>query len=768
MLIVGVKTTSTMIKRITQATMLAALLGSAQAETIFGGDQTTDVTNWTTSSVAFDDTVQSGHSMNWENVITNTAIIDAGEDEFDLTWEADVDFTIGHLFMYNETLDLATLANGIEKLYWVAEFETTAFPNWSPVLSVTDGGETRYYRWNHSANDWSGQLPLNFSAPFNGEDPYRFDLSQLGNGTNAATGIWGELNATATNFAETRDNPTGPDLQAATGEVRFGFIQWATSETEALASQSFSTEIECFEVIINSDPGVAPVIETDDDVIPTAVSAQVSGELTTFGTDFSEVTVYYGTTDGGTDPGAWNASAPAGFKFCEFTVELPELERNTTYFFRFFAENSGGSDWSDTAESFTTLLASAPAVAVTAGNSSSPVAANFTGEVTDTGNEDPVVTVFYGTTDQGTNAGAWDANFDAGAQGGTFTATIGDLQSDTQYFYRAFAENSAGAAWSPTSETVMTIAFVGVPNALAASEFDYLYEMDVDPSSQDLDAAGSANDWFATAAQATGVDQEMIIPQSYTDGIASSNQMAAIPEALFRTDFGGSISRASLAGDFTVEIAVKLKAGTIASPATDLGGFGVFLNPGGQRALRFNIDETEVNIGDGGEMATVTGSNTDAFHLFRFAYVAADQRFSVWRDGFPVFTGETALEGTNDSLFIANSFFLGDYAFDISGDWEVDYIGLHNEAVAPSGVIENLAVTDSGFVNPTTFFIDFQGRPNAAYDIVSSTNLGDFGTVESTTNGTTGTTNETGIGRAEINVAGRVPGKVFFRLEPAE
>ena len=759
--------TSIMMKNIIQATLLAALLNPLQAETIFGGSQTTDVNNWTTSSVAFDDTVQSGHSLNWENVITNTAMIDSANNEFDLTWEAGANYTIGHLFMYDEALDLATLANGIERLYWVANFEATAFANWSPVISITNVGGTRYYRWNHSNNDWSGNGPLNFSAPFNGADPYRFDLSQLGNGTSSATGIWGELNATSTNFAGTRDNPTGPDLHAATGEVRFGFLQWSTSETSVLPSEDFSTVIECFEVIVNADPGVAPVVEADAEITVTAVTAEVSGRLTTFGSDFSNVTVYWGLADGGTDPGAWDSSAPLGFQACPFSAEIVGLSRDTTYFFRFEAQNGAGSDWTDVAGSFTTLSATEPAVIVTPGSSSLPTQASLTGEVTDNGNEDPIITLFYGTSDGGTNAGAWDANVDLGAQGGLFTQVVANLQSETVYFYRVFAENSAGGAWSPTTASVTTAAFEGVTTSLAAGDFDLLYEMDVNPSSQDLDGAGSANDWFANAAQATGVDQQMIIPQSYANGIASSNQEGAVPEALFRTDFTGSVSRTSLSGNFTVEVALRLKAGTIAAPGTDLGGFGMFLNPAGQGALRLNVNENGLSVG-GGDLPTVTGSNTDSFHLFRVAYVAADQRFWVWRDGFLMFGGEAALAPTNDSIFALGGFFLGDFAADLSGDWEVDYIGLHNEAVAPTGVIENLAVVDSGFVNATTFFIDFKGRPNASYNVVSSSDLSAFEILEIPLNGANGTTDENGIGRAEINVSNRVSGKRFFRLEVAE
>ena len=129
--------TSIMTEKITQAALFFFLLVSSPAEVIFGGSQTTDVNQWITSSVVFDDTVQSGHSLNWENVVTNTVAVDVAEGEFDLSWEAGVNYTIGHLFMYDGVLDLATLASGIERLYGVADFETTAFASWSPVISVT-------------------------------------------------------------------------------------------------------------------------------------------------------------------------------------------------------------------------------------------------------------------------------------------------------------------------------------------------------------------------------------------------------------------------------------------------------------------------------------------------------------------------------------------------------------------------------------------------------------------------------------------------------
>lgn len=741
-------------------------LGGLQAEVVIGGSATQDVGNWVTSSVAFGDTVQSGYSLNWENLLTNEVAVDPVDQKFELTWEAGEDHTIGHLFMYDEGVDLATLANGIERFYWVADFEASAFANWSPVISVTTGGETRYYRWNHSGNDWSGNGGLNFSAPFDGDDPYRFDLSQLGNGTNAATGIWGELNGSATNFAETRDNPIGPDLQAAEGEVAFGFLQWTSSSSQALAETTFTTAIDCFEVILNADSGQPPVVETRPASEVTAISALVTGELTTFGTDFSNLTFYWGESDGGTDPTAWDNSEALGVEACLFSVELSGLSRGTSYFYRFFAENSAGSDWSDAPETFTTGLATEPVVIVTPGTSTQPGVASFTGEVTDTGNEDPVITVFYGLSDGGTNPAAWDFVTDLGQQGGIFAAEVRDLDGGVDYFYRAFAENSAGAAWAPESASVAVTPFRGVSGELNSSDFDFQYEMDDNPGLQDLDAGGSANDWFAAPAQATGVDREMWIPQDYSGGLALSDQDAGIPEALFRSDFTGSISRQSLTGSFTVEVALRLLPDTILSPGFDLGGFGIFVNPPGQSALRVNINEDAMSLGEG-ENPVATGSNTDRLHLFRVAYVAEDQRYLVWRDGRLVFGGSSGVAATNDSIFAGGGLFLGDFAVDLSGDWEVDYIRLHDEAVAPTGEVGDFRVLDSGFMDPDTYFIDFQGIPNTRYRVMSSDDLLAFDTEEPFT-GANGTTNDSGIGRFEVDVTGRVPGRIFFRLEQDE
>lgn len=77
--------------------------------------------------------------------------------------------------------------------------------------------------------------------------------------------------------------------------------------------------------------------------------------------------------------------------------------------------------------------------------------------MTETGNEAPFVTAYYGTTDGGINPAAWDGLVDAGAQVGTFTALIEGLTPDTNYFYRMFASNSGGTAWAASSVMFTTL-----------------------------------------------------------------------------------------------------------------------------------------------------------------------------------------------------------------------------------------------------------------------------------------------------------------------
>lgn len=68
------------------------------------------------------------------------------------------------------------------------------------------------------------------------------------------------------------------------------------------------------------------------------------------------VRVYWGTTDGGTDPGAWQNVAILGRHRSGQVAHTPaDLAPVTLYHFRFHAENSAGSHWAEQSNSTTTL-----------------------------------------------------------------------------------------------------------------------------------------------------------------------------------------------------------------------------------------------------------------------------------------------------------------------------------------------------------------------------------------------------------------------------
>ena len=86
----------------------------------------------------------------------------------------------------------------------------------------------------------------------------------------------------------------------------------------------------------------------------TAISAILGGEVTDTGGEAPEVTIYYGTNDGGSSAGSWENSLVLGEQPSGFSKRATSLSPLTTYYFRAFAQNAGGSSWAPASETFTT------------------------------------------------------------------------------------------------------------------------------------------------------------------------------------------------------------------------------------------------------------------------------------------------------------------------------------------------------------------------------------------------------------------------------
>ncbi|QQL44945.1 PEP-CTERM sorting domain-containing protein [Sulfuriroseicoccus oceanibius] len=235
---------------------------------------------------------------------------------------------------------------------------------------------------------------------------------------------------------------------------------------------------------------------------------------------------------------------------------------------------------------------------------------------------------------------------------------------------------------------VLAASTLGAHAAIVAeadsSGFDYLYEMDTNPATLDLDS-NSTNDWFGgTVSGAT-------IPQTYTGGVAYSNDSAG--ENLFRVDFGGSILRNNFsdANPMTMELSVSKQGGSQGT----LGWFGAALQmPGASNSIvvAFADDHVKVRETGGGYSEYLNGTDfTSGFHTMRVAKEGGDNYY-IWIDDVLLNADlSTPIGGGNGNFNSGGSWFIGDYSSGGFGsaDWGVDYIRMEADgAFAPVAVPE--------------------------------------------------------------------------------
>lgn len=222
----------------------------------------------------------------------------------------------------------------------------------------------------------------------------------------------------------------------------------ASGTSWAAISQSFDTAA----ALATISQSAATAITINSASLPISVDST--------GGNAPTVTIFYGTSDGGTNAAVWSNSLALGTQTGAATGNATGLTANTTYYFRARAVNSAGSSWSAASSSFSTLAITPPAISNSAPLAVSGTNALLAGQVTATGNQAPTVTLYYGLTDGGTTAGAWSNNIVLGPKSAGFTQQISGLTPTTAYFFRFFASNSAGSAWAAASDTFTTTNYV--------------------------------------------------------------------------------------------------------------------------------------------------------------------------------------------------------------------------------------------------------------------------------------------------------------------
>ncbi len=195
-----------------------------------------------------------------------------------------------------------------------------------------------------------------------------------------------------------------------------------------------------------------------DNAVVSGVStsaATCNGVLYATGSVFA-VHVYWGTSDGGTNAAAWAntnfmgsyADAPA----TNVSLQIDELLPGTVYYYTFRSSNMAETNWASPSESFITVgqptVSNAPATDVT------DSVATLNGSLNGTYSAD--VTVYWGLSDGGTNAGAWSNATDVGTTLLGVFSTTQTVWAGGEYYYRCYATNSVGDDWADTSDTFTT------------------------------------------------------------------------------------------------------------------------------------------------------------------------------------------------------------------------------------------------------------------------------------------------------------------------
>lgn len=220
---------------------------------------------------------------------------------------------------------------------------------------------------------------------------------------------------------------------------------------------------------------VAPTVVDQNAVDVGATSATLTGKVTATSSDEDPtVHIYWGDEDRGTNAEQWDNDVNLGTRDAvEFHKDVFGLASSTTFYYRCYAENSYGSDWADSTTQFSTPATSAPKVVSHDETSVTNTSARLNGEVTETGNENPTVHIYWGDNSGGSNPASWDNDENLGTKGaGTFYLDVSKLTPGTTYYYRCYATNSYGSVWADATIQFTTESGVSAPTVVNSAATD--------------------------------------------------------------------------------------------------------------------------------------------------------------------------------------------------------------------------------------------------------------------------------------------------------
>lgn len=217
-----------------------------------------------------------------------------------------------------------------------------------------------------------------------------------------------------------------------------------------------------------------PVLNNARGAIPVgATSASLHGNLADGGN--ATITVYWGQ-----DTNAWSGTNSLGARSQGlFATPAAGLDHGAVYYYRSYGTNAYGECWTEVA-AFTTRVGLAQSrggsydgydlrrstgalYAICVNNAGGPTGVTdsnawLNGSLVATSNDAPAtVRVLWGQSNGGAGLGGWayTNEFGSFSEGQAFSTNV-NVMSNTVYYYRFYATNSAGEGWAPFASSFLT------------------------------------------------------------------------------------------------------------------------------------------------------------------------------------------------------------------------------------------------------------------------------------------------------------------------
>ncbi|MBJ7427546.1 MAG: T9SS type A sorting domain-containing protein [Bacteroidia bacterium] len=544
---------------------------------------------------------------------------------------------------------------------------------------------------------------------------YRQESTPIGTFNSASIGISGVATG-AGNFLSLNNTGTSPTASS-------------TTETTTINTLPATGQIYEFNPPVPALPIVATGTKTN--VLTNTVTLAGSIGVTTFplvsssgivvGTSPSPVIGGFGVIDSTTNPLVTSGS---------FTKNIAGLSNSTTYFYRAYAINSIGTNYGP--DSTFTTTAGAVLASINRNASSAVLATTATVGGTIINDGGAAITtsgVVFGTTSLPAigSLGVLDSVTTPNVTIGAFNFNLAGLAHSTKYYYRAYAINSVGIAYS-TQDSFTT--------APVVSALPYSQNFDVGGNSGWTTASinGRVNSWALGTPAKTFINGSYSAPNSYVTRLAGNygnlgDEEGALVSPQF--DFTGV--------NATPVLRFRNKHKTDLDPGWDCGIVEISINNGPWTRLD-NTTGTGANFNTVNSTAWHNLTNTSGFINSGSKFTNTTSAYSSQVNGW--IQSVTPLTGAAGQ---SNVKFRFHFAADVAGTdegWAIDDIEvlLPTTPVVVTGTKTNVTtltatlagnITSNGNAAVTASGVVFSTTP--------APTIGSFGVIDSTTNPLTAT-----------------------------